>query len=61
MTAVHRSRLLEFDPSLGSKVELLDPAGGDIADPYGGSSDDYRRSRDQIAAALSRRFGEWRH
>ena len=38
-------------------VELLDPSGREIDDPYGGSMDDYRTARDHIIEALEARLG----
>lgn len=57
MTADHRREVLRSRPDLADRVELLDPEGRDITDPYGGSLDDYRRARDLIAAALEARLG----
>lgn len=42
------------------RVALLDPAGADIADPYGGDLGAYRAARDRIAAAIEERLIEWR-
>lgn len=42
------------------RVELLDPAGEEIPDPYGGDLAAYRRARDRIAAAVDARREEWR-
>jgi protein-tyrosine-phosphatase len=50
------SNLLD-EPS--GRVQLLDPEGGDIADPYGGSDLDYRLARDEIGAAIAARTSEW--
>ena len=41
----------------GFESELLDPAGGEIADPYGRGLDAYRRSYQAITKALDDRFG----
>ena len=40
----------------GVRVELLDPGGGEIDDPYGMEIDEYRRSRDEIADAVRARL-----
>ena len=45
---------------LGEKVALLDPAGEDIADPYGGDAAAYRHARRRIEAAIVARLAEWR-
>ena len=46
-------------PGIGAKAQLLDPAGDDIADPYGGDLADYRVARDGIQAAIDARVDEW--
>ena len=55
----HRKALLAEAPEVGDKVELLRPDGLDIADPYGGDLMVYRRARDEIAAAVRARVGDW--
>jgi protein-tyrosine-phosphatase len=57
MTNGHRQAILEVAPESRGKVFLLKSFGvaqcaADIADPVGGSLDDYRRIRDEIDAAL---------
>jgi protein-tyrosine-phosphatase len=59
MTGEHRADLLRRVPGVETKVHLLDPDGGDVADPYGGTPGDYRVARDRIAAAIDARCGEW--
>jgi protein-tyrosine-phosphatase len=49
---------LGADP--GDRVALLDPAGADIPDPYGGELDAYRTARDRITAAVEERLQGWR-
>jgi protein-tyrosine phosphatase len=60
MTRRQQRDLLDLDPDLASRVELLDPDGVDVDDPYGYTMEDYRRSRDHIADGVSRRAAEWR-
>jgi L-threonylcarbamoyladenylate synthase len=60
MAASQAEALAYMGADLGDKVALLDPAGGDIADPYGGDLDDYRRARNRIVAAVEARVDEWR-
>ena len=60
MTARRPKSLAHMGADLGDKVALLDPAGRDIADPYGGDLDAYRRARNRIAAAVEARLDEWR-
>jgi protein-tyrosine-phosphatase len=60
MTEAQRRVLLQMDPGLGGKVDLLDPEGRDVPDPYGLEIDAYRAVRDHIAGAVTRRTGEWR-
>lgn len=46
-------------PDLGSRLQLLDPDGRDIRDPYGGSIEEYRAVREQVAAAIEKRIDGW--
>ena len=55
MTGLHR-KAVSRAAGPGVRVELLDPGGGEIDDPYGMDTDDYRRSRDEIAGALRARL-----
>ena len=59
MTAAHAAYIRAAYPQLAEKVALLDPDGNDIPDPYGRSLDEYRRARDLIQRAVSRRAAEW--
>ena len=58
LASSHRQRLLELDPKLGAKTDLLHPDGRDIGDPFGGDSKTYEGVRNQIAAALDERLGQ---
>lgn len=46
-------------PNRSRHVVLLDPAGRDVADPVGGTLDDYRRCAERIREALTKRLDEW--
>lgn len=46
-------------PRLAERVAKLDPGGRDVADPVGGSLDDYLACADQIEAALRARLSSW--
>jgi protein-tyrosine-phosphatase len=59
MASSHRDALLTMEPALGDKVELLDPEGQDIADPYGSDIEAYRRARDHIVRAVESRMEAW--
>lgn len=60
MTRSHLARLLDLmEPGQGPTAELLLPTGEDVSDPYGGSLDYYRATRDAIAAAIRQRLGDW--
>jgi protein-tyrosine-phosphatase len=59
MSASHLRALTSRHPEYAAKAALLRPDGDEIEDPYGGSLDDYRRARDQIAAAVAARAPEW--
>lgn len=55
----HRLALLAEAPEVADRTALLRPDGLDIADPYGGDLRDYRRTRDEIRAALAARLAQW--
>jgi len=59
MTRAHREALLGMGADLEDKVDLLDPAGEDIPDPYGEGMDVYRKVRDRIGRAIEARTPEW--
>lgn len=46
-------------PQTAVRIELLDPEGRDIPDPFGGSREDYERCCDHIVAAIERRLADW--
>lgn len=58
MTERQRQKVNAALPGLADRVELLDPA-GEVADPYGLDIGVYRRTRDQISAAIDARAREW--
>jgi protein-tyrosine-phosphatase len=58
MTASHRFDLLQNFPEVGNRVCLIKSFGtgkvpADISDPFGGSLDIYRETRDEIDRAIS--------
>jgi protein-tyrosine-phosphatase len=58
MTAAHRFHILQDFPELGNKVCLLKSFGTskdtpDISDPFGGSLNVYKKTRDEIDRAIS--------
>ena len=54
----HRAAVLAEFPEAAERVELLRPDGGDVADPFGGSVEVYRRCAQEIAAAIRERLPE---
>jgi protein-tyrosine phosphatase len=58
MTADHLDTLLEVVPDVEHRTFLLDPAGGDVADPVGADQDTYRRTARMIEAMLDHRLDE---
>jgi len=58
LSASHRRQILEAFPDAAPVVDLLDPEGADIADPFGGDLTAYRTARDQIRAAVHARRQE---
>ena len=60
LTAGHLDSLRYLLPPGGTRhCELLDPEGGDVPDPIGGTRADYVRTADRILAALARRVDDW--
>lgn len=59
MTEHHRSHVVRELPDLADRVELLDPFGHPVPDPYGMDLDSYRAARDQIVSAIEQRASEW--
>ena len=58
MTADHLEDLLGSMPEVESRTFLLDPAGGDVADPVGCDLETYRRTAQMIESMLNRRLDE---
>ena len=58
MTLRHQRILEEWMPDHAGKIQLLDPAGGEILDPIGGSLDVYRNSARRIREFLEQRLKE---
>jgi protein-tyrosine phosphatase len=58
MTVDHLDALLESVPDVEQRTYLLDPAGGDVADPVGSDHDTYRRTAQMIESMLERRLDE---
>ncbi len=58
MTEGHRRVLEEWMPDVASRVALLDPEGGEIEDPIGGTLDTYRGTAKRIHGCLEKRWGE---
>jgi protein-tyrosine phosphatase len=54
----HRAFLLPYFTGAEDRLELLDPDGKEIPDPYGRSLRFYRKTAERIAAACERRAGE---
>jgi L-threonylcarbamoyladenylate synthase len=58
MSRGHLESVRRMDPSVGERAMLLDPDGGDIADPIGGPQSQYDQTARAIRAAVERRLGE---
>ena len=58
MTNDHLEALLDVVPEVEHRTFLLDPSGGDVADPVGLDHDTYRRTAQMIGAMLERRLDE---
>ncbi len=58
MTEAHRNYILDLFPEVGNRVFLLNSFGtgkvpADVSDPFGGSLNTYKKTRDEIDRALS--------
>ena len=58
MTADHLDDLLRAMPEVEPRAFLLDPGGGDVADPVGCDHETYRRTAQMIESMLTRRLDE---
>ncbi len=62
MTASHRDALRDMLPqtsSAGANIELLDPEGQDVPDPFGGPLQIYRKTAAAIESFVNARLDEW--
>ncbi len=59
MTRRHKEQLDALVPECASHVELLDPEGRDVEDPFGGDVETYRECAGRIRAALEKRMAEF--
>jgi L-threonylcarbamoyladenylate synthase len=58
MTGDHLDALLDALPEVEHRTFLLDPTGGDVADPVGLDHDTYRRTAQMIESMLEKRLDE---
>jgi protein-tyrosine phosphatase len=58
MTMDHLDDLLRAMPEVEPRTFLLDPAGGDVADPFGCDHETYRRTAVMIEAMMAQRLDE---
>lgn len=60
LTRAHLEALsLALPPGRAEHLALLDPRGGDVPDPIGGSLEDYRRCARHIAECIDLRLESW--
>jgi len=59
LTRSHLRRVRGMASEITSRSELLDPDGGDIADPIGGDLDTYRKCLVKIEKCLDKRVSQW--
>ena len=60
LTRSHQAALLGMlPPGAADSVELLDPEGRDVPDPFGGSLEVYRKTADVLEAFIEARLGSW--
>ena len=58
MTSRHRDVLSGDFPHLADRIEMLDPAGGDVPDPFGGTIEEYEACAERIAGLLQLRIDQ---
>jgi protein-tyrosine phosphatase len=58
MTSDHLEALLEAVPEAEHRTYLLDPQGGDVADPVGSDQDTYRQTAQILESLLEQRLDE---
>jgi protein-tyrosine phosphatase len=58
MERVQRERILEFVAESAGKVDLLDPRGGDVPDPFGRGTEAYARTAEILDRAVEARVAE---
>jgi L-threonylcarbamoyladenylate synthase len=58
LTRAHVDALRRMDPTLGDRLQLLDPDGADVPDPIGGPQETYDRTAQVLRAMIERRLGE---
>ena len=58
MTRAHRDVIVNHWPEVADRVQVLDPGGGDVSDPIGGSTAEYRQCAEQIDKFLEQRIQE---
>ena len=54
MTQDHAKLLKLSRPDLSDRIELFDPDGKDIPDPYGGDIEVYRKTRDTLKSGIEK-------
>lgn len=52
----HAAVVCELAPDAAERVELLDPAGGGVSDPFGAGVEVYRQTRNEIARHIEARL-----
>ncbi|MBI2900023.1 MAG: threonylcarbamoyl-AMP synthase [Planctomycetes bacterium] len=58
MTRSQKDVIEEWMPELAGRVALLDPGGGEIEDPVGGTLETYRATAKRIRECIEKRMGE---
>jgi len=59
MTSSHARAVLLMDPTSADRVELLDPSGRDVPDPFGGPASVYEATARAIDEMIAERMPEW--
>ena len=59
MTERHREAVIVVDRSAAARVEMLNPTGEEVIDPYDHDDEAYRHTRDQLKELIELRATGW--
>ena len=59
MSQDHQDTLRQWVPDCSARIQLLDPDGRNIPDPFGGTDEEYRACADQIETSIKKSFEQY--